>query len=71
MDSKKVSPNSIGIDFIPNGVSPNEVKKGLSVLTAIVFIAGELAGSGVLALPAAVAATGIIIDHVHLFLSAI
>ncbi|CAG2178978.1 unnamed protein product, partial [Oppiella nova] len=33
----------------------HEPKKGLSVLTAIVFIAGELAGSGVLALPDALA----------------
>jgi len=33
--------------------------KGLSVLSAVVFIVGELAGSGVLALPKALAQTGL------------
>ncbi len=32
--------------------------KGLSLLSAVVFIVGELAGSGVLALPKALAQTG-------------
>ena len=55
MDAKKAL--SVGIDF-PNGYVGHEVKKGLSVITAILFIAGELAGSGVLALPSALAGTG-------------
>lgn len=33
-------------------------KKGLSVLTAAVFIVGEMAGTGILALPKAVANSG-------------
>ena len=32
---------------------------GLSVLTATIFLAGEMAGSGVLALPNAMVGTGI------------
>lgn len=33
-------------------------KHGLGVITAAVFLAGEMAGSGVLALPAAMIGTG-------------
>jgi amino acid permease len=39
-------------------VSVDNKAKGLSVLSAIVFIIGELAGSGVLALPNALASSG-------------
>jgi hypothetical protein len=38
--------------------SVNNKAKGLSVFSAIVFIIGELAGSGVLALPNALASSG-------------
>ncbi|XP_054154352.1 uncharacterized protein LOC128952915 [Oppia nitens] len=46
------------IDLEVPGAAIDGHKKGLSVLTAIVFISGELAGSGVLALPEALANTG-------------
>ena len=38
----------------------NEVvkKRGLGIITAAIFLAGEMAGSGVLALPAAMVGTG-------------
>ena len=36
---------------------PSEVK-GLGIITASIFLAGEMAGSGVLALPAAIVGTG-------------
>ena len=38
--------------------SPAELQKGLTVFTAAVFIIGEMAGSGVLALPAAIVGAG-------------
>ena len=38
--------------------SPEELQKGLTVFTAAVFIIGEMAGSGVLALPAAIVGAG-------------
>ena len=34
------------------------MKGGLSILTASIFLAGEMAGSGVLALPNAILGTG-------------
>ncbi len=41
------------------GFDPKEVAAhGLGVITAAVFLAGEMAGSGVLALPAAMIGTG-------------
>jgi hypothetical protein len=43
-----------------NGVAirPEAVKGGLTILTAAIFLAGEMAGSGVLALPYAILGTG-------------
>ncbi len=38
--------------------SPAELQKGLTVFTAAVFIIGEMAGSGILALPAAIVGAG-------------
>ena len=38
--------------------SPQEMQTGLTVFTAAVFITGEMAGSGVLALPAAIVGAG-------------
>ena len=38
--------------------SPLEAQKGLTVFTAAVFIIGEMAGSGVLALPSAIVSAG-------------
>lgn len=38
--------------------SPAELQKGLTVFTAAVFIIGEMAGSGILALPAAIVGSG-------------
>ncbi|KAJ9600373.1 hypothetical protein L9F63_009343, partial [Diploptera punctata] len=58
--SRGDSPNLVS-DESRSHVSINEVRdipKGLNVLTAAVFIAGELAGSGVLALPRAVVDSG-------------
>ena len=37
---------------------PAELQKGLTVFTAAVFIIGEMAGSGILALPAAIVGAG-------------
>lgn len=37
---------------------PGELQKGLTVFTAAVFIIGEMAGSGILALPAAIVGAG-------------
>ena len=47
-------------DIIERGeyYSPEELQKGLTVFTAAVFIIGEMAGSGVLALPAAIVGAG-------------
>jgi hypothetical protein len=39
-------------------VQPEAVKGGLTILTAAIFLAGEMAGSGVLALPYAILGTG-------------
>ena len=36
-------------------------KHGLSVITAALFLAGEMAGSGVLALPGAMVGTGMLL----------
>ena len=54
--------------FTPIGISIGEVEKrlreqdvaahGLGVITAAIFLAGEMAGSGVLALPSAMVGTG-------------
>ena len=38
--------------------SPAELQKGLTVFTAAVFIIGEMAGSGILALPSAIVGAG-------------
>lgn len=38
---------------------PAELQKGLTVFTAAVFITGEMAGSGILALPAAIVGAGL------------
>ena len=38
--------------------APAELQKGLTVFTAAVFIIGEMAGSGILALPAAIVGAG-------------
>lgn len=40
------------------GHGPEAVKGGLTILTAAIFLAGEMAGSGVLALPYAILGTG-------------
>ena len=47
-------------DIIERGeyYSPEELQKGLTVFTAAVFIIGEMAGSGVLAIPAAIVGAG-------------
>ena len=55
--------------FTQIGISIGEVEKrlreqdvaahGLGVITAAIFLAGEMAGSGVLALPSAMVGTGI------------
>ena len=55
--------------FTQLGISIGEVEKrlreqdvaahGLGVITAAIFLAGEMAGSGVLALPSAMVGTGI------------
>jgi amino acid permease len=39
-------------------IRPEAVKGGLTILTAAIFLAGEMAGSGVLALPYAILGTG-------------
>ena len=65
--------------FTQIGISIGEVEKrlreqdvaahGLGVITAAIFLAGEMAGSGVLALPSAMVGTGIYILQLHLFIS--
>ena len=45
-------------DLITAGFGTTEPKKGLTVITAIFFIVGEIAGTGILALPHAMAGTG-------------
>ena len=48
-----------GVASSANLQIPQDVKKGgLGVLTAAIFLAGEMAGSGVLALPNAMVGTG-------------
>ena len=59
--------------FTPIGFSIGEVEKrlreqdvaahGLGVITAAIFLAGEMAGSGGLALPSAMVGTGIYTTH--------
>jgi len=49
---------------LENGDSIGHKAKGLTVFTAIVFIVGELAGSGVLALPNALASSGNVLNLV-------
>ena len=39
-------------------LNPQPEQKGLGILTAAIFLSGEMAGSGVLALPNALVGTG-------------
>jgi amino acid permease len=44
-------------------------KGGLTIITAAIFLAGEMAGSGVLALPYAILGTGRTIDQISFYLT--
>ena len=65
--------------MIQTGININEIDKrlreaevaehGLGVITAAIFLAGEMAGSGVLALPGAMVGTGTKTDSSSDFLS--
>ena len=56
----KIQLKGINITEIEKKLREQEVAEhGLGVITAAIFLAGEMAGSGVLALPSAMVGTGI------------
>ena len=52
--------NLLGINIDKLALEAESAKHGLGVITAAIFLAGEMAGSGVLAIPNAMIGTGIV-----------